>query len=298
MSQARHDFGGDWTTEKLQIVAKYLRAYTTALKDKPSPQRPFVKAYIDAFAGTGYRRPDSSPDDIPLFTPEDSAEPDALLKGSARLALETTPPFDRYVFIESNDERCAQLAQLKPEFPHLADRIKVVPGDANRVIQDLCNKNWTSHRAVLFLDPYGAQVEWPTIEAVAATKAIDLWLLWPLGIAINRMLTGSGEIPDGWRRRLDVLIGTRGWYDAFYKVERSTDLLGERENVTKATTDSIGNYLNVRLESVFHSVARHPRVLKNSTGSPLYLLCFAAGNPKGAPIALTIAEHLLRQAGS
>ena len=43
----------------------------------------------------------------------------------------------------------------------------------------MCDKDWSLHRAVLFLDPYGMQVEWATIEAVAKTKAIDLWLLFP-----------------------------------------------------------------------------------------------------------------------
>ena len=37
----------------------------------------------------------------------------------------------------------------------------------------------------------------------------------------------------------------------------------------------------------------HPRVLRNSANCPLYLLCFAVGNEKGAPIALRIANHLL-----
>jgi hypothetical protein len=46
-----HSFGGDWTTTKLDVLAEYLRSYTTALKDKPSKEHPFAKAYIDAFAG-------------------------------------------------------------------------------------------------------------------------------------------------------------------------------------------------------------------------------------------------------
>jgi hypothetical protein len=50
-----HRFGGDWTTAKLDVIASYLESYTTALKDKPSKEYPFVKGYIDAFAGTGYR---------------------------------------------------------------------------------------------------------------------------------------------------------------------------------------------------------------------------------------------------
>ena len=36
-----HSFGGDWTSTKLDVLAKYLAAYTTALKDKPKPDRPF-----------------------------------------------------------------------------------------------------------------------------------------------------------------------------------------------------------------------------------------------------------------
>lgn len=43
-------FGGGWTKQKLKVLRKYLSAYTTALK-----RQPFKTAYIDAFAGTGYR---------------------------------------------------------------------------------------------------------------------------------------------------------------------------------------------------------------------------------------------------
>src|SRR5690348_13935074 len=45
-----HSFGGDWTSKKLAVVEKYLSAYLDALKNQP-----FKTAYIDAFAGTGYR---------------------------------------------------------------------------------------------------------------------------------------------------------------------------------------------------------------------------------------------------
>ena len=44
---------------------------------------------------------------------------------------------------------------------------------------------------------------------------------------------------------------------------------------------------------MFAAVANEPRVLRNSANRPLYLLCFAVGNKKGAPIALRIANHLL-----
>lgn len=266
-----HRFGGDWTDEKLAVIAHYLASYTTALKDKPSKEHPFRKGYVDAFAGTGYRfaRLDDEAGDsqAPLLPDLAEKEPQALLDGSARIALKTEPRFDRYVFIERSAERCAQLEALKSEFPHLASDIDIRHGDANAEIQDLCRKDWSSHRAVLFLDPYGMQVDWKTVESIAATQAIDLWLLFPLGMGVNRLLTRSGEIPISWRRRLDALLGTEDWYEEFYRVESTADLFGTAEDrVVKATTE---------------------------TQCPLYLLCFAVGNRRGAPIALRIANHLL-----
>jgi hypothetical protein len=62
-----------------------------------------------------------------------------------------------------------------------------------------------------------------------------------------------------------------------------------------ASTETIGRYLNDRLKSIFAAAADEPKVLRNSGNSPLYLLCFAAGNSKGAPIALRIANHLLKK---
>ena len=140
------------------------------------------------------------------------------------------------------------------------------------------------------------QVEWGTIEAVARTKAIDLWLLFPLGIGVNRLLTKSGDIPPGWRRRLDLLLGTSDWYDKFYQVETQRTLFkNDEERVVKASIETIGRYFNERLKTVFPAVAEQPGMLRNSAQCPLYLLCFAVGNQVGAPIALRIANHLLKK---
>lgn len=293
-----HVFGGDWTTQKLRVLSDYLRSYMTALKDKPAPDRPFRKAFIDAFAGTGYRSSRGTPgsaaqDD--LFPELAAPDPQRLLDGSARLALGVDPPFDRYIFVEKNASRCQQLGRLKEDFPGLAEAIDIRLGDANSEIQKICDKDWSGHRAVLFLDPYGMQVEWKTIVAVAGTKAIDLWLLFPLGIGVNRLLTKSGRIPAGWRHRLTALLGTEDWYDEFYEVEATSDLLGDgSERVVKASMDVIGKYFLARLRTVFAGVADQPGVLRNSSNNPLYLLCFAVGNARGKNIAIRIAKHLLK----
>jgi three-Cys-motif partner protein len=291
-----HRFGGDWTTRKLDVLAKYLKSYTTALK-----KTPFEKLYIDAFAGTGYREarrqkdPRDAGDNL-LFPDLAQAEPQGLLDGSARRALATDPPFQRYVFIERDAARCAELEALRRDFPALADDIEIRQGEANAEIQALCSGDWRSRRAVLFLDPYGMQVEWSTIEAVARTRAIDVWVLFPLGIGVNRLLTKSGDIPDPWRRRLDVLLGTQDWCDEFYQIKTEPSLFrNDQERVVKASTATIGRYFNQRLASVFAGVAAQPGVLRNSRNNPLYLLCFAVGNARGRDIALRIANHLLEE---
>ncbi len=291
-----HHFGGDWTDAKLAILAAYLQAYTTALSGQA-----FKKAYIDAFAGSGTRAardPDSAGTAGSLLFP-DLADPgpQRLLDGSARVALQVEPRFDKYIFVEKSPERCQQLELLRSDFPEHSDAIDVRQGEANEAIQRLCAspRMWKDRRAVLFLDPYGMQVEWTTIEAVAATKAIDLWLLVPLGMGMNRLATKSGQLPAAWRKRMDLFLGTQAWYDEFYRTETKPTLFGQQEVQVKASMDVMARYFNNRLKQVFPGVAEEPGVLYNSARNPLYMFCFAVGNDRGKDIALRIANHLLKR---
>lgn len=299
-NSSAHRFGGDWTDTKLEVLAKYLKGYTKALQGKPTATEPFRKAYIDAFAGTGTRtaREAEASGSVESLLFPDLAEPapQRLLDGSAKLALQVEPRFDKYIFIERSSERCLQLEGLKTEFPALADDIDVRQGEANELIQKLCANptKWKSRRAVLFLDPYGMQVDWRTIEAIAATKAIDLWLLVPLGMGMNRLAPKSGNIPESWRARMNSFLGTTDWYEEFYKVETTPTLFGDQQVQVKASMEVMARYFNNRLKQVFAGVAEEPGILWNSSNNPLYLFCFAVGNERGKDIALRIATHLLK----
>ena len=286
MADSSHQFGGPWTEQKLGILRKYLSAYTTALS-----KQPFKTAYVDAFAGTGYRQGRGDTRQLGL---EEILPIREFLDGSARVALQCEPAFDRYVFIEKHRARCQELEKLKSDFPDKAIKISIALADANDHIQMMCNKRWEKRRAVLFLDPYGMEVRWQTIEAIAKTKAIDLWVLFPLS-GVNRMLTRSGKIPLEWKHRLNELFGTTGWYEHFYKRRTSHSLFNEKiDEVVKVSTQVISDYFLTRLRECFAGVNPTPAVLYSSRNSPLYLFCFAAGNPRGAPIALKIASDILR----
>lgn len=285
-------FGGDWTKEKLERVRQYLTAYTKIMRKKD-----YQFGYIDAFAGTGYLAlKDAKAEAKRLFPELMETEARDFVEGSAHVALEVEPPFEKYIFIEKQGCRSSELQRLRDEFPAKANDIVIVQAEANTYLQDLCrNRVWKKHRAVLFLDPYGMQVEWETMKAIAKTRAIDLWLLFPLGVAVNRLLRRDGLIDEGWRHRLDLMFGDTGWFSRFYNVENEQTFFGpEQKAVKTADAKAIGRYFVERLQSVFPGVAKNPLALSNTKNCPLYLLCFATANPDAATLAVKIAQAILR----
>jgi three-Cys-motif partner protein len=293
----QHSSGGNWTEEKLNCLKKYLSAYTKIFAENRRAQY-FRTIYVDAFAGTGYRSTSRTDSKDNIMLPElAKSDAQSFLKGSASIALENEPPFSRYLFIERDPKKSDELQKLKNQFPNLANRIEIVTEDANKYLRQWCDKtNWKRFRAVVFLDPYGMEVEWSLIKAIAHTEAIDLWfwLLFPLGVAVNRLLMRNEPPPLEWEQALTRILGTQEWKEAFYPSHKIQTLFGEGEIQRRdANFDSIGQFFVKRLKAVFHSVAENPLPLRNSRNTPIYLLCFAAGNPRGASTAIRIAQDIL-----
>ena len=284
-------FGGDWTTEKLDRLRKYLSAYTRILSKKS-----FKYAYIDAFAGTGYRESKEPGNQQNLLLKElADIEPQRFLQGSARIALKCDPPFHKYIFIEKTGEKLSELqSNLYREFPEKEKDIIFIRGDANTVIQDRCEKDWRSHRGYCFSTHSECRSRGQLLKPSPETEAIDLWILFPLGVAVNRMLTKDGQIDEKWNRKLDEIFGRGDWYDAFYQTNPQTSLYGKATEMQKTADFSvILAYYVDRLKSVFPHVAENPLQLRNSKNNPLYALFFAAGNPKGGETAVRIAQNIL-----
>lgn len=291
-----HQFGGAWTEQKLEALKHYLAAYRLIFTQNEKA-RYFKTIYIDAFAGTGERKTnDATSDEGSLFDPEELPELDAYKKGSARIALELSSPFDEYIFIDKKREHATQLeSTINSDYPQLVSRCKVIQGDGTKRLGDICrSRDWKKSRAVVFLDPYGMNIEWDLLKQIAGTKAIDLWLLFPLGMGANRLLKRDAEPPQSFSEKLTRMFGTTDWQHAFYKSSPQTDLFAEDIALIKdASFDQIGKFLIERLKSIFSGVAPTTKALFNSRNNPMYLLCFAAGNPIGAPTAVKIGDHLL-----
>jgi three-Cys-motif partner protein len=288
-------FGGPWTQQKLEILSKYLRAYRLIFDRNPKA-RFFETSYVDAFAGTGeIPRPTLQgffKDDPDLLKAEEEFR-----KGSVKRALEVDPPFHRYVFIEKDSEKCKELEALKKNHPKRD--IKIICEDANTALLNWCKRLDTKKaRAVVFLDPFGASVEWKVIEAIAGTRAVDLWILFPYG-AINRMLISDALPPKAWADRLTQIFGTDEWMKDFYSTSSWRSLIDLEKRVERvyktADQEKITDFFMKRLTGKFAAVAK-PGFLYNSKGL-LFVLMFAAGNEKGANAGVKIANDLMKGLG-
>ena len=207
----KHEFGGGWTEQKLQILDHYLAAYCKIFRANPRAKH-FDTIYVDAFAGTGliqHRKKAGRGEE--LFAEFAESETVQFLRGSATRALQH--PFTRYIFIEKSQARIADLEKLKADSSR-KEQIAIRKGDANSKLISLVQSliGWKC-RAVVFLDPYGMQVDWETIRTLGATDGVDLWFLFPLGQAVMRLLQRKSEPPE-WQQAW-ISFGVHDWHSKF-----------------------------------------------------------------------------------
>lgn len=290
---ANQEFGGAWTEAKLAAVQKYLSAYVTIMRNNERASH-FTITYLDGFAGSGRRYGEQVSGDQGLFSDFQDEETEAFYQGSAHRALQANPPFDKYIFIETNRDYVADLQRLVEDFPDRKQSVSIVRQNANSVIPDWCSRLTWNERALVFLDPYGMQVDWSTVQAIARTKKIDLWVLVPLGQAIIRLLT-KRQPPEEWAKALSRFFGNEDWRQHFYPTRQTRNLFGEEQSeVRDVDFERITKYVVSKLGTVFAAVLDEPLLLRNSLGVPIYLLCFAASNPVGAKTAIKIARNIAR----
>jgi three-Cys-motif partner protein len=299
MTHTSHAFGGgSWTELKLDLVEKYLRAFNVALQRVPNPSRPFRRLYVDAFAGSGFRT--TAADGLALFEKDDATP--KLLEGSALRALRVQPGFDELIFIERSRSRLASLEDAVTRTGTDKSRTKFIRGNANDTICELIasGKFGSEARTVMFLDPYGMQVDWRTLQAIRRTETVDLWYLCPTGVAINRLLKNNGVVPDDWAQALERSLGTMEWQSAFMSPSSQADLFGGPASVRKdGGIEAVERYFMDRLRTLFPAVADRAFRLGPHGKAPLYSLVFTSSNPsaRARNLSLRIANSILQSRG-
>lgn len=281
---------GPWAQEKLHALESYLIEYTKIMR-----RQQWCKGYVyvDAFAGPGTHilrgQSDRRDNDfqVPLLSDYqvESNELAEFIRGSPRVALDLPNPFTVYVFVERNPTRVEALERLRQEYKGRRE-IRVRNQDCNDYLRTFFIVNpridWKEWRAVVFLDPFGMQVPWNTIEGLAQTGAVELLINFPVGMAIQRMLRRDGQLSDAMRKKLDRYFGDSDWYDVVYKTDAS--LFGNDLVKTERSGHALVRWYRQRLHTVFKHVTK-ARLVRNSHGGHLYYLIHAGQNATGGRIA-------------
>lgn len=296
MAPIDHVFGGEHTEAKLKCLRDYLHAFSTALK-----KQNFAILYIDAFAGTGARSEVRAA--LPITG---NLEPEIVTtQGSADIALRTDPPFHHITLIEQDPTKIASLEATVAKSGH--PRAHIRHGDANQIVKEIClRRKWRGAgapgngvRGVIFLDPYGMEVEWSTVEAIAQTEALDCWYFFPLSGLYRNAPRDPLKLDASKVKSLNRVLGTDDWRAAWYDTPPAqSDMFGIIENSERriADVDAIERYVRNRLTSAFKGTVLPPLRIYNAANAPLASLFFAVSNPHPAAVKLAtdIASHILK----
>lgn len=270
-----NQFGGKWTKDKIEIFVKYTKAYLEIMKDRTY----FSLIYFDGFAGSGAIMQDGSDYD--------------LLEGVAKQVLDIEQPriFDIYYFVEKDPKNQETLdALVKSQYPNR--NAFVVCNDCNNrllTMADFLNRPQNKKYKVLaFIDPYGMQVKWSSLEALK-DLSMDMWILVPTGLGVTRLLKNNGDIEDSLMQRLETFLGlsSEEIKGHFYKSVSLTNLFGEDEtHVVKETkiTQKAAELYQERLKSIFKHVSK-PLQMTNSRGSVMYHFIMCSNNKVAVKIA-------------
>lgn len=136
------------------------------------------------------------------------------------------------------------------------------------------------------------QVQWKSIKQLKSLS-IDLWILVPTGMGVNRLLKNNGEISDAWIYRLEQFLGLSKTEirDYFYKTLVNQTLFGAEENIYKENNaiEAAAKLYQTKLKEIFQFVSE-PFVMRNSNKSPMYHFYMATNNIN----ALKIANDVIR----
>lgn len=267
MAGAVLDEVGPWSREKLELLGKYLAAYTNILSSGQGKKYCSSFHYIDAFAGS---------------VEHIDKEQQTIIDGSPRIALKTNPRFHSYTFIEKSSSRVEErVLPLLEEFPE--HKIRVLKGDCNvRLVEHVLPEfprrqpNRANKLGFIFLDPYGINLKWETVKAFGDTNVFDVLI----NFSVMGIIRQCSETPpeNSVCQSIDTLMGSHDWFHAVYQKSRQLTLFDMGPKLDRCG-DQLAERLTklycTQLETCFKHVSR-PVIMRNRHGCPLYALILAS----------------------
>jgi three-Cys-motif partner protein len=265
MPEFQIDEVGYWTEIKLRIIREYSKVYATILNKYPSLQFD----YIDGFAGAGKH--------ISRTTGE-------LIEGSPAIALNTTPRFHHYHFVDLNGDKAAILEEYgKGRFD-----VTVHHGDCNEILLELFKEyRWKDYkRALCLLDPYDLNPNWEVVRKAGEMKTIEIFLNFMIMDAnMNVFYKNPDKVPEAQKERMNKFWGDSSWREAGYTPLPT--LFGDINK--KVKNEAIVGVYRKRLKEVAgFKYVPEPIPMLNTKGATIYYLFFASPKESGAGIVRDI----------
>ena len=258
---------GPWSEVKLDIVREYAQAYSQILSAQNKPQLHHV--YIDAFAGAGVHISRSTKEFVP---------------GSPLNALNVSPPFSEYHFIDINHTRVEALQQAAQQRANVC----IHYGDCNQVLlEDVFPKVQYKdfRRGLCLLDPYGLHLDWQVIYTAGQMRSVEIFVNFPImDMNMNVLKHNPDAVPSEQAERMTRFWGDDSWKSAAYTTTRN--LFGFEE---KTDNETIAKAFRERLVKVagFKHVSQ-PLAMRNSREAVVYYLFFASPKPVAERIVKSI----------
>ncbi|HTU39182.1 MAG TPA: three-Cys-motif partner protein TcmP [Acidimicrobiales bacterium] len=266
---------GYWTRYKLDLLQRYLSAFTSTTKNKSSRI-----VYLDLFAG----QPDIV-DRVPKI-PRDS---------SPRLALcVDDPPFTDLRFFELVPNVTSLRQALTLDY---VTRNWLVYEDSNASIgQALADLRFSEARSAptfAFIDPHGPHCKWQTLESLAAHKGpprftmkVELWMLFPDSL-FSRLMPKPGEVLPAEDAAITAMFGDGAWHAIWWA-------LRNEEITPEEAREEYVNLLRWRLETELGYRWTHQLEIRNTLDAPMCHMLFATDSEAGH----RILSHLYDQAAN
>jgi three-Cys-motif partner protein len=260
MAPFKFDQIGNWSELKLEIVEKYGAAYTKAFANQPR----LSKFYIDAFSGAGVHV---------------SKRTGAQVEGSPARALNVSPPFDHFYFIDLDADKTAHLNTLC----HGRTDVDIHTGDASlyltqSVLPKIHYRKF--NRALCLLDPYGLHLDWEVVAQAGQSGAVDLFLNFPvMDMNRNAIWRSPDKTPKDGIDRMTKFWGDETWKQVAYADDLQGNLF-TKPDVVKQSNEAIVRAFQNRLKNVAgFAFVPDPLPMRNSNNAVVYYLCFASQKP-------------------
>lgn len=248
---------GEWAEEKHFYLSRYLDMVSTGMRKKWKNL-----TYIDLFSGPGKN--------IVRINKKKKE-----IDGSPLITIKLKHPFSKYIFVEKSPQLINALKDRCQKSP-IFNKMEFIEGDCNKKIAEIVNRIPEGSLGIAFIDPYGLDFWFSSLEKLVNGRSMDMVINFPIGMAIKRNV--DRFIKKRWSC-LDEFLGDDKWREEYKKRRLKNDRW-----ISKFFLDYYQGKLlklNYCFDEEKHRFLQGGVLIKNRKGVPLYYLFFAAKHPAG-----------------